>query len=116
MCHRVKTEFAETNPFHLAIRGMELNPISSRPKSVARMQHRRMLVGNFGELVETPARELPKTVEMRLHRRAQARLHMEIEQVAQPAVDTIEVHAAAVGRDQPRRLCRSKSQGVRTGN
>ncbi len=37
---------------------------------------------------------------MRLHRRAQPRLHVEIEQVAQAAVDAIEVHAAAIGRDQ----------------
>jgi hypothetical protein len=100
MRHRMKTEFAETNPFHLAIRRMELDPVMVAAETIARMEHGRMLVGNLGEFVETAAGELAETVEMRFHRGAQARLHVEIEQTAQAPVDAVKIHAAAVGRDQ----------------
>ncbi len=59
-----------------------------------------MLVGDFRKLIKPPARELPKAIEMRLHRRAQPRLHMKIEQVAQPAVDAVEIHPAAIRRNE----------------
>ena len=42
-----------------------------------------MLVGNFRKLIKPSSREQAKTIKMRLHRSAQPRLHMKIEQVAQ---------------------------------
>ena len=100
MRHRMQPEFAEPNPLHLAIRRMELDPILVAPKTIARMKHRRMLVGNFRQLIKPSSSKLSKTIKMRLHRSAQPRLHVKIEQVAQPAVDAIEVHPAAIGRDE----------------
>ena len=100
MRHRMQPEFAEPDPLHLAIRRMELDPILVAAKAIARMEHRRMLVGNFRELVEPPARKIAEAIEMRLHRSAQPRLHVKIEQVAQAAVDAVEVHPATIRRDQ----------------
>jgi hypothetical protein len=79
---------------------MELDPILVAPETIARMEHRRMLVGNFRKLIEPAAREIAEAVEMRLHRGTQPRLHMKIEQVAQAAVDAVKVHPAAIGRNQ----------------
>ena len=100
MRHRMQPEFAETDPLHLTIRRMELDPVLVAAETIARMKHRRMLVGDFGELVESAACELAEAIEMRLHRIAQPRLHMEIEQLAQPSVDAVKVHAAAIRRNQ----------------
>ena len=79
---------------------MKLDPIFVAPKTIARVKHRRMLVGNFRKFVQPSTREIAKTIELRLHRGAQPRLHVKIKQVAQPAVDAIEVHPAAIGRDE----------------
>jgi hypothetical protein len=43
---------------------------------------------------------MPKSIEMRFHRRAQSRLHVKIEQVAQTMIDAVEVHAAAIRRNK----------------
>ncbi len=59
-----------------------------------------MLVGDFREFIEPSSSKLSEAIEMRLHRSAQLRFHMKIEQVAQAAVDAIEVHPAAIGRNQ----------------
>lgn len=59
-----------------------------------------MLVGDFGKLVEPASSELSELIEMRLHRGAQPRLHVKIEQVAQAVVDAVEVHAAAIRRNE----------------
>ena len=46
MTHRMKAEFAEGDLLHLAIGGMVLDPVLVATEAIARMQHRRMLVGN----------------------------------------------------------------------
>ncbi len=100
MRHRMQPEFAETDSLHLAIRRMKLDPILVAAETIARVEHRRMLVGDFRKLVEPAPSELAELIEMRLHRGAQPRLHVKIEQVAQAAVDAVEVHAAAIRRNQ----------------
>jgi hypothetical protein len=62
-----------------------------------------MLVGNFRELIEAPSSKMAEAIEMRLHRSAQARLHVEIEQVAQSAIDAVKVHPATIRRHQASR-------------
>jgi uncharacterized protein len=71
-----------------------------------------MLVRDFRKLIEPPARKLAQPLEMRLHCRAQPRFHVQIEQVAQPAVDTVEVHAAAIGRNQRSGFIAFESVGI----
>ena len=62
-----------------------------------------MLVGNFGQLIKPSPTKPSKTIKMRLHRSAQPRLHMKIKQVAQPSVDAIEIHPAAIRRNKASR-------------
>ena len=82
MAHRMQSEFAERDPLHLAIGRMILDPILVAAEAIARMKHRRMLVGDVGKFVEAAAREFAEAIEMRLEMRAQRGLHVKVEQVA----------------------------------
>ena len=66
MAHGVELEVAEGDPLHLAIGRMILDPVLVAAEPVARMQHRRMPVGDAGELVEPAAGKQPEALEMRL--------------------------------------------------
>ena len=78
---------------------MVVDPVLVAAEAVARLQHRRMLVGHHGKLVEAVAGERAQALEMRRHRRAQAGLEVERQQVLELPVDGIEVPAVRVGRD-----------------
>ena len=65
MAHGMELEIAEGDLFHLAIGGMIVDPVLVAAEAVARMQHRRMLVGDAGQLVEPAAGELAEPIEMR---------------------------------------------------
>ena len=53
---------------------MVVDPVLVAAEAVARLQHRRMLVGDLGQLVEPVAGERAQPLEMRRHVRAQAGL------------------------------------------
>ena len=55
---------------------MIFDPILVAAKPVARMEHRGMLVGGVGKLVETAARKSAETIEMGLEVCAQRGLHI----------------------------------------
>jgi hypothetical protein len=76
MAHRVQAQFAERDPLHLAVGRMIFDPILVAAKPVARMEHRGMLVGGVGKLVETAARKSAETIEMGLEVCAQRGLHI----------------------------------------
>ena len=99
MAHRVHAEFLEGDLLHLAIGGVVVDPVLVAAEAVARLQHRRMLVGHHRQLVEPAAGQRAQPLEMRRHLLAQAGLHVEPHQVLELAVDRIEVLAVGVGRD-----------------
>ena len=55
MAHGVELEIAECDLLHLAIGRMIVDPVLVATEPVARVQHRRMLVGGAGECVELAA-------------------------------------------------------------
>ncbi len=97
--HGVHAEFLEGDLLHLAVGGVVVDPVLVAAETVARLQHRRVLVGHHGKLVEAVAGERAQPLEMRSHRRAQAGLQVERQQVLELAVDGIEVPAMRIGRD-----------------
>ena len=96
MAHGVELEIAKGDLLHLAIGRMIVDPVLVAPKTVARVQHRRMLVGGARELVEPAAGQFAEPIEMRLQLPKIVRRKIERQQVAQPAVDGIEIFAGAV--------------------
>ena len=66
MAHGVELEIAEGDVFHLAISAVIVDPVLVAAEPVARMEHRRMLVGDAGELVEPAAGQCAEPIEMRL--------------------------------------------------
>jgi len=58
-----------------------------------------MLVGDPGELIEPAPGQFAETVEMRLKPAQVGRLQIEPEQVAQAAIDGIEILSRAIRRD-----------------
>ena len=99
MAHRVQAEFLVGDLLHLAIGGVVVDPVLVAAEPVARLQHRRMLVGDHREFVEAAAGQLAQPLEMRRHLRAQAGLHVEPQQVLELPVDRIEVLPVDVGGD-----------------
>ena len=78
MAHRVQAQFAERDPLHFAVGRMILDPILVAAEAVARMEHRGMLVGGVGKLVEAAARESAEAIEMGLEVGAQSGLDIEV--------------------------------------
>ena len=72
VAHGVELEVAERDLLHLAIGGMVLDPVLVAPRTVARVQHRPVLVGDAGKLVEVPAGKDAEALELRL----QVRVHV----------------------------------------
>ena len=87
MAHGVHAEVVEGDLLHLAVGGMVVDPVLVAAEAVARLQHRRMLVGHHGEIVEPVAGERAQPLEMRRHRRPQAGLQVERQQVLELPVD-----------------------------
>ncbi len=78
---------------------MVVDPVLVAAEAVARLQHRRMLVGHHRQLVEPAAGQRAQPLEMRRHLLAQAGLHVEPHQVLELPVDRIEILAVRVGGD-----------------
>ena len=105
----------ERDLLHLAIGRVVVDPVLVAAEAVARMQHRRMLVGDLRQLVEPAAGERAQPIEMRRHVREQRRLHVERQQVLELPVDGIEILPVDVGRDVVRRRAPLGHVGVMSG-
>src|ERR1700736_4962959 len=103
MAHGVEFELAEGDRLHLAIGGVVLDEVLVASGAVARVQHRGMLVGDGGKLVEAAARERTEPVEMRLEAAERRRIEIEREQLPQTRVEAEEIKSAAIGREKIRR-------------
>ena len=107
MAHRVELEVAEGDLLHLAIGRVVFDPVLVAPEAVARVQHRRMLVGD-----RAPARPAGRRRARPAARNAApapraTRGEIEPEQIAQTPIDRIEIHAGAIRSHVPRRIvCR----------
>ncbi len=103
MYHRMELEVAERDALHLPVGGMVLDPVLVTPEAVARMQHRRMAVGEPREFVQPPAGELAEAGIVRFEMRADIGRQIDRQQIAQPAIGGVEIHSGAVGGDPIRR-------------
>ena len=99
MAHGVELEIAERDLLHLAIGGVIVDPVLVAAETVARVQHRRMLVGKPRQFVESAAGKSAEPVEMRLEVLEVGGRQIMREQVAQAAVDGVEILPGGVGRD-----------------
>ena len=99
MAHGVKLEIAERDLLHLAVGRMVVDPVFVAAETVARMQHRRMLVGGFRQLIQPAARQRPEAMEMRFEPPKIVRRQIELQQIAQAAIDQVEVQSGAIRRD-----------------
>ena len=99
MAHGMELEIAERDVLHLAVGGVIVDPVLVAAETVARVEYRRMLVGHAGQLVEPAAGELAEPVEMRLQLLEIVRCQIKRQQVAQAAVDGIEILSGAVRRE-----------------
>ena len=99
MAHGVKLEIAERDLFHFAIGRMVIDPVLVAAEAVARMQHRRMLVGDPREFIEPAARKPAEPVEMRFQPPKITRFQIKPQQVAQAPIDRVEIRTRAIGGD-----------------
>ena len=67
MAHGVHAELLEGDLLHLAIGRVVVDPVLVAAEAVARLQHRRMLVGDLRQLVEPVAGQRAQPIEMRRH-------------------------------------------------
>jgi len=99
MAHGVELEIAKGDLLHFAIGAVIVDPVLVAAEAVARMEHWRMLVGDAGEFIEPAAGQGAEPIEMRLEFCEIARREIERQQVAQAAVDRIEILARAIRSD-----------------
>jgi hypothetical protein len=99
MAHGVKLEIAECNGFHLAVGRMVIDPVLIAAKTIACIQHRRMLVSGSRQMIEPAAGQRAETMKMRLQPSKIIRLEIKLEQAAQAAIDRIKILPGAIRRD-----------------
>ena len=99
MAHGVKLEIAERDVLHLAVGRVVVDPVLVAAETVARVQHRRMLVGDPGEFVEPAAGQRAETIEVRLKPAKIIRFQIKLQQIAQAAIDGVEILPGAIRRD-----------------
>jgi len=99
MAHGVELEVAEGDLLHLAVGGVILDPVLVAAQTVAGVQHRRIAVGEAGELVEPATREPADARQMGREVGVCRRLEIEADEIAQAAVRLPEVEAGAIGRE-----------------
>ena len=99
MTHGVKLKVAEGNALHFAIGGVIVDPVLVAAEPVACVQHRRVLVGGSGELVQPATGELAEAIEVRVEPPKIIRLKVDLQQIAQPAIGRIEVLSRAIRCD-----------------
>ena len=102
MAHGMKLEIGEGDALHLAIGRMVVDPVLVAAEPIPGIEHRRMLVGDPGEFIEPPARQFAEPIEMRFQPPKILRLQIKPEQIAQAAIDRIEILSRAVRRDVKR--------------
>ena len=66
MHHGVHAQLAERERLHLAVGRVVLDPVAIAPETVARVEQRRIAVGDGRELVEASAGEDPEPLQRRL--------------------------------------------------
>src|SRR6266446_7772465 len=99
MAHGVELEIAERDLLHFAIGPVVVDPVLVAAEAVACVQNRRVLVGDPGQFTEPAARQSTQAIEMRLQPSKIIRLEIKPEQVAQAAVDRVEILSGAIRRD-----------------
>ncbi len=99
MAHRMKLEITEGDFFHLTVGGVVVDPVLVAAKAVARVQHRRVLVGEPRQFIQPSARERAEAIEMRPEPLEIVRRKIEREQIAQAAISSVKVLPGAVRRD-----------------
>ena len=78
---------------------MVVDPVLVAAETVARVQHRRMLVGDPRQFIEPAAGQRAEAIEMRLEPAKIVRRQIERQQIAQAAIDGVEVLSRAIRRD-----------------
>ena len=96
MAHGVELEIAERDLLHLAIGGVIVDPVLVAAETVARMQHRRMLVGGARQFIEPAAGQFAEAMEMRFQMLEIIRRKIEPDEIAQAAIDGVEIFTGAV--------------------
>ena len=87
----MELEIAERDCFHLAIGGMVIDPVLVAAEAVARIQHRRMLVGDPRELVEPTAGNPAQAIEVRLQRAKIPWREIKRQQIAEAPIDCVKI-------------------------
>ena len=82
---------------------MVVDPVLVAAETIARIQHRRMLVGGPRQFVQPAAGQRAEAIEMRLKPPKIARLQIKPEQIAQAAIDRIKILPGAIRRQMDRR-------------
>ena len=99
MTHRMKLKVVEGDALHLTIGGVIVDPILVAAEAIARMKHRRMLVGDPRQLVEPAAGKRAEAVEMGFKLAEVPWRQIVFQQVAQTAIDGVEILPRAIRRD-----------------
>jgi len=95
----VKPKIAEGDLLHLAIGGVIVDKILVAAKTVARVQDGRMPVGDPRQFIEPAAGERPEPVEMRFQAAEVLRRQVVRQQIAQAAIDGVEILSRTIRRD-----------------
>jgi hypothetical protein len=98
----VDAELTVGDAFHLPIGRVVLDPVFVTAETVARLDDRRVFVGQFGQLVQMPSGQLAQSHQVRLEVGAQFLRHIQPEDIPEGAIDVKEVHAPAIWSDQIR--------------
>ena len=99
MAHGVKLKIGEGDRLHLAIGRMIVDPVLVAAEPIACIQHRRVFVGGPGQLIQPAARERAEAIEVRIQPAEIVRQKIKREQIAQAAIDGVEIRTRTVGRD-----------------
>ncbi len=78
---------------------MVVDPVLVAAEAVARVQNRRMLVGDPRQFIEPAARQNTQAIKMGFQPSQIIRLEIKPDKIAQAAVDCVEILAGAIRRD-----------------
>ena len=99
MAHGVKLKVTEGDAFHLAIGGVIVDPVFVAAEAIARMENRWVLVRDPRQLVEPAAGQGAEPMQMRLQPPMIGVSQIKRQQIAQAAIDLVEIQARAIARD-----------------
>ncbi len=112
MAHGVELEIAERDRFHFAIGRMVIDPVLVAAEAIPCIQDRRVLVGGPGEFIQPAAGQRAEAVEMRLEPLKIVRFEIELEKIAQAAIDRIEILPRTVPGDEIGAAIRVRRRGL----